>query len=163
MKILGIDPGTAIVGWAVVEASGSSVKSIAFGHITTAKTLSPEKRLQEIRSDLVTLLKRYRPEEGAVEDIFFFNNQKTAMAVSQARGVILLTLSDFGLKLSSYTPLQVKHALTNYGRADKKQVQQMVKTILKLSKIPEPDDTADALAIAVCHASHRRFLSLSKK
>ncbi|MEP7162224.1 MAG: crossover junction endodeoxyribonuclease RuvC [Candidatus Moraniibacteriota bacterium] len=162
MKILGIDPGTATIGWAVIEADGPKVSAVGYGHISTSKDDLPETRLQEIRDDLVAILKRYHPEEGAVEELFFFNNQKTAIAVSQARGVILLTLKDFGLRLSGYTPLEVKQALTNYGRAEKKQVQIMVKTILKLKEIPTPDDTADALAIAMCHASHQKFQKMTQ-
>ena len=161
MKILGIDPGTATVGWAVIETKKGILTTLGYGHISTKKDRTPEKRLQEIRDDLTEVLKRYRPGEGAVEELFFFNNQKTAIAVAEARGVILLTLSDFGIKLSGYTPLEVKQALTNYGRAEKRQVQLMVKNILKLPSIPKPDDTADALAIALCHASRRRFQEVS--
>lgn len=161
MKILGIDPGTATVGWAIIEVKKGIVMSLGYGHISTKKDHTPEARLQEIRDDLKEVLKRFRPTEGAVEKLFFFNNQKTAIAVAEARGVILLTLSDFGVKLSGYTPLEVKQALTNYGRAEKRQVQLMVKNILKLPSIPKPDDTADALAVALCHASRRRFQKLS--
>lgn len=162
MKILGIDPGTATVGWAIIEVKKGVVTSLGYGHISTEKNLSPEARLQEIRDDLRAILKKYRPGEGVVEELFFFNNQKTAIAVAEARGVILLTLADFGVTLSGYTPLEVKQALTNYGRAEKRQVQIMVKNILKLPSIPKPDDTADALAIALCHASRRRLQMLLK-
>lgn len=163
MKILGIDPGTATIGWAVIEVVRGKTAPLGYGHISTDKRLSREARLQELRDDLNEILKRYRPAEGAVEKLFFFNNQKTAMAVAEARGVILLTLSDFGLKLSGYTPLEVKQSLTNYGRAEKRQVQLMVKNILHLSSLPKPDDTADALAIALCHAARRKVRLAEEK
>ncbi len=153
MRILGIDPGTATVGWGVIEVQGGKTTSVAYGHISTSKDLAPEKRLAEIASDLETIIKQYQPEEAAVEELFFFKNQKTIISVAQARGVILLTLENFCVSISGYTPLQVKQALTNYGRAEKTQVQLMVQAILKLPTIPQPDDTADALAIALCHAS----------
>jgi crossover junction endodeoxyribonuclease RuvC len=157
MRILGIDPGTATVGWGVIETGGGSVSSVAFGHISTSKDLLPEKRLAEIAGDIESLIKEYQPEEASVEELFFSNNQKTVISVAQARGVILLTLERFGVRISGYTPLEVKQALTNYGRADKSQVQLMTKNILKLRSIPEPDDAADALALAVCHASRRKM------
>jgi crossover junction endodeoxyribonuclease RuvC len=157
MKILGIDPGTATVGWGVIESDGGKVSSVGFGHISTSKDLPAEKRLDEIASDIEALIKQFNPEEAAVEELFFYNNQKTVISVAQARGVILLTLERFGVRISGYTPLEVKQALTNYGRADKAQVQLMTKNILKLKEIPKPDDAADALAIAVCHASRRKM------
>lgn len=162
MKILGIDPGTAIVGWGIIEPKNGTAQPIRFGHISTSKTLSPEKRLVEIQNDLETILKEFHPKEAAVEDLFFFNNQKTAISVAQARGVILLTLERFGVKIYNYTPLQVKQALTNYGRAEKVQVQMMVKSVLRLSVIPKPDDVADALAIAICHMNRRTMERIQK-
>ena len=160
MKILGIDPGTATVGWGVIEVQGGKTTSVAYGHISTSKDLAPEKRLTEIASDLETIIKQYQPEEAAVEELFFFKNQKTIISVAQARGVILLTLENFCVSISGYTPLEVKQALTNYGRAEKTQIQLMVQAILKLPAIPQPDDTADALAIALCHASRRKVESI---
>lgn len=157
MKILGIDPGTATVGWGVIEITGSKATAVAFGHISTDKDLVPEKRLAEIAHDLTAIIKKYTPEEAAVEELFFFKNQKTIISVAQARGVILLTLDKFCVSISGYTPLEVKQALTNYGRADKNQVQLMVQAILKLPAIPRPDDTADALALALCHQSRRKM------
>ena len=157
MRILGIDPGTATVGWGVIESVGGKTTSIAFGHISTDKELAPEKRLAEIADDLKAIIKHYKPEEAAVEELFFFKNQKTIISVAQARGVILLTLENLRVSIFGYTPLEVKQALTNYGRADKSQVQLMVKALLKLPSIPKPDDTADALAIALCHASRRKM------
>ena len=157
MRILGIDPGTATVGWGIIDIDGGETTAVAFGHISTSKNLQPAKRLSEISQDITGIIRKYRPEEAAVEELFFSNNQKTVIAVSQARGCILLTLENLCVSIFGYTPLEVKQALTNYGRADKSQVQSMVKAILKLSAIPQPDDAADALAIALCHASRRKM------
>jgi crossover junction endodeoxyribonuclease RuvC len=157
MKILGIDPGTATVGWGVIDVEGSKTTAIAYGHISTSKDLSLPKRLLEISRDLSDIIDQYRPEEAAVEELFFFNNQKTVISVAQARGCILLTLENLCVNIFSYTPLEIKQALTNYGRADKAQVQLMVKALLKLVAVPKPDDVADALAIALCHASRRKM------
>lgn len=162
MRILGIDPGTATVGWGVIEIQGGKTTSVAYGHISTSKDLAPEKRLVEITTDLTAIIQKYAPEESAVEELFFFKNQKTIISVAQARGAILLTLENLCVSISGYTPLEVKQALTNYGRADKAQVQQMVQAILKLPEIPKPDDTADALAIALCHASRRKMEAVRK-
>jgi crossover junction endodeoxyribonuclease RuvC len=148
------------VGWGIIEVQGGKTTSVAYGHISTSKDLAPEKRLAEIASDLETIIKQYQPEEAAVEELFFFKNQKTIISVAQARGVILLTLENFCVNISGYTPLEVKQALTNYGRAEKTQIQLMVQAILKLPAIPQPDDTADALAIALCHASRRKVESI---
>jgi crossover junction endodeoxyribonuclease RuvC len=156
IRILGIDPGTAIVGWAVLEEKGSLVKAIAYGHISTSPENSTSHRLAEVACDLSEIIKKYKPQEAAVEDLFFFKNLKTVMKVSQARGAILLTLEQFCVSIFEYTPLQVKQALTGYGRAEKKQIQLMVKNILKLKEIPKPDDTADAIAIALCHLNSRK-------
>lgn len=157
MKILGIDPGTATVGWGIIETKGRETQALAFGHISTDKSLPPEKRLMEISRDINVIIKQYRPDEAAVEELFFFKNQKTIITVAQARGALLLTLEQAHVSISGYTPLEVKQALTNYGRADKTQVQLMVKNLLKLPAVPHPDDTADALAIALCHL-HRRTI-----
>lgn len=157
MRILGIDPGTATVGWGMIEIDGSKNVAVAFGHISTSKDLPLSERLLEISRDLTDIIKKYKPEEAAVEELFFFKNQKTVISVAQARGCILLTLESLCVKVSGYTPLEVKQALTNYGRADKSQVQLMVKALLKLSQIPQPDDVADALALALCHASRRKM------
>lgn len=157
MRILGIDPGTATVGWGVIEIEGSKNTAVAFGYISTSKDLQLSERLAEISKDLAAIIKKYKPEEAAVEELFFFKNQKTVISVAQARGCILLTLQNLCVKVSGYTPLEVKQALTNYGRADKSQVQLMVKALLKLSAIPKPDDVADALALALCHSSRRKM------
>ncbi len=157
MIILGIDPGTATVGWGVIKKTGNTIEPIAYGHISTHKDTPFSKRLLEISNDLLEILKKYQPDEAAVEELFFYNNQKTAIDVAGARGALLLTLERFSITVAGYTPLEVKQALTNYGRADKKQVQEMVKIMLRLPTIPQPDDAADALAIALCHASRRIF------
>lgn len=163
MRILGIDPGTATVGWGVLEVNGSTMTAIAYGHISTSPALPFSERIAEIARDLREIAKRYTPSEASVEKIFFFKNQKTVIAVSQARGAILLTLQTLGIRLSEYTPLQVKQSLTGYGRAEKKQMQIMIKSILKLSEIPKPDDVADALALALCHANSRTHQNMLKQ
>ncbi len=162
MRILGIDPGTATVGWGVIEITKGVPTPVAFGHISTSKDTPMPKRLAEIAHDIANIIKEYQPKEAAVEELFFFKNQKTIITVAQARGCILLTLENLCVSISGYTPLEVKQALTNYGRADKAQVQLMVKALLKLPNIPQPDDTADALAIALCHASRRKMENVKR-
>ncbi len=156
VRVLGIDPGTATVGWAIIEEKAGVLLPVAFGHIATSKHNSEENRLAEISTDLKNIIEKYNPQEAAVEQLFFFKNQKTIIEVGQSRGGILLTLEQKGVRISSYTPLQVKQAVTGYGRAEKKQVQLMVKNILKLKAIPKPDDVADAIAIAICHINSRK-------
>jgi crossover junction endodeoxyribonuclease RuvC len=158
-RVLGIDPGTATTGWAVMEEKKRKLTPVAYGCISTSSKFKAPKRLAEISSDLEKIVRKYKPDEAAVEDIFFFKNLKTAVKVSESRGAILLTLEKLKVKIASYTPLQVKQALTGYGRAEKRQVQLMVKNILKLKKIPKPDDTADAIAVAICHINSRKFNS----
>lgn len=152
MKILGIDPGTAIVGFGVIEGTGDEFKMVDGGVITTPAKQALELRLETIYDDLCEIIAEHKPDQVAVEDLFFAQNVTTAMSVSHARGVILLAVIKAGLDPASYTPLQIKQALTGYGRADKKQMQEMVKIILKLKDVPKPDDCADALAAALCHA-----------
>lgn len=152
-----MDPGTATVGWAVLEEKCGCIKAIAYGHISTSSKDSPEKRLFEVACDLGAIINKYGPDESAVEDLFFFKNLKTAIKVAEARGAILLTLEQNCVNIVSYTPLQVKQALTGYGRAEKKQIQIMVQKILRLKKIPKPDDVADAIAIALCHLNSRKM------
>lgn len=163
MRILGIDPGTAIVGWGILEIEGGQMNPIAYGHIATSATLPFSERIAEIARDLREISKKYSPDEASVEKIFFFKNQKTVIAVSQARGAILLTLETLGIRLFEYTPLQVKQSLTGYGRAEKRQMQILIKNILKLSEIPKPDDVADALALALCHANSRAMNTILKQ
>lgn len=160
MIVLGIDPGTATTGWAVIEESAGKLKALAYGHISTEKGRREEDRLLEISDDIAQIIEKYKPQEAAVESLFFFKNQKTVIQVAQARGTVLLTLEQKNVRVSSYTPLQVKQAITGYGKAEKAQVQLMTKNILGLASIPKPDDTADALAIAVCHIHSRKLSSI---
>ena len=154
MIILGIDPGTATTGFGVLKKikSKDKLRIIDYGCIKTAPDLSTAERLNKLQKELNLLIKKYKPSIVAVEDIFFFKNLKTAIKVSQARGVILLTAAKAKCKIKEFTPLQVKQAVHGYGRAEKKQVQEMVKILLDLKEIPRPDDAADALAIAICCA-----------
>ena len=152
MIILGIDPGLAIVGWGVVESVRGNVRPIAYGAITTPAHTDVEARLLMIQNDLETIINKYKPDELAVEELFFNTNITTAITVAEARGVIICTAHKLGVKISEYTPLQVKQAVVGYGKAEKRQVISMVTSILKLQKPPKPDDTADALAIAICHS-----------
>jgi crossover junction endodeoxyribonuclease RuvC len=163
MKVLGIDPGTATTGWAVMEEKSGKLIPVAYGHISTSRKKSASQRLEEISFDIEKIIKKFRPREAAVEDIFFFKNLKTAVKVSEARGAVLLTLEKYKIKISEYTPLQVKQALTGYGRAEKKQIQLMVKNMLKLRSVPKPDDAADALAIAICHIHSRKINHITCK
>ncbi len=155
MRILGIDPGLAIVGWAVLESERGSLRPIAFGAITTPAHTPIESRLSIIKKDLEDIIDRYSPAEMAIEELFFNTNITTGIAVAEARGVILCTAYSKGLAISEYTPLQVKQAVVGYGKAEKHQVISMVTTILKLPSPPKPDDTADAVAIAICHSQCR--------
>ena len=161
MIILGIDPGLAIVGWGVIESVRGNIRPIAFGAITTPAHTDIEARLLMIQNDMEALINKYKPDEMAIEELFFNTNITTGIAVAEARGVILCTAHKLGVKISEYTPLQVKQAVVGYGRAEKKQVIAMVVNFLKLEKKPKLDDTADALAIAVCHA-HTNGSLLSK-
>ena len=151
MIILGIDPGYAIVGYGVVEYKATRFRTLAYGAITTPAHTSPESRLKTIYEELDKIIKMYSPDCMAVEQLFFNTNQKTAILVAEARGVILLCAEQNGVKIYEYTPLQVKQAVVGYGRAEKKQVIAMVVRFLGLEKTPKLDDTCDALAIAVCH------------
>lgn len=152
MKILGIDPGYAIVGYGVIEYRNMGFTTLDYGAILTAAGTPFNQRLIQIYDDLSQVLARHEPEAMAVEKLFFTSNQKTAIDVAQARGVILLAASQAGVPVYEYTPLQVKQSVVGYGRAVKSQVMDMTKRLLKLREVPKPDDTADALAIAICHA-----------
>lgn len=163
MRILGIDPGTAIVGWSILEVESGQMNPIDYGYVSTSATLPLSERIAKISHDLSEIANKYSPHEASVEKIFFFKNQKTVIAVSQARGAILLTLETLGIRLFEYTPLQVKQSLTGYGRAEKRQMQIMIKSILKLPEIPKPDDVADALALALCHANSRSYQNMIEK
>lgn len=157
MRVLGIDPGTATTGWAVLEEIEGEIKVLGYGHIETSSKNSTSQRLKEVSDDIEEIIEKYNPKEASVEDIFYFKNAKTVIKVSQSRGAILLTLEKAKIKIAEYTPLQIKQSITGYGRAEKKQMQLMVKNILKLKKIPTPDDTADALAAAICHLNSRKM------
>ncbi len=148
---LGIDPGTAIVGYAVVMARGSELSMLVCDVITTPAKWPLAQRLQQIYRDLSTIIETYQPHEAAMEELFFAKNARTAMTVGHARGVAMLALANGGLSVAEYTPKQVKQAVTGYGAAAKDQVGEMVRILLKLSAIPRPDDAADAAAIAICH------------
>lgn len=152
MRILGIDPGTAIVGWGIVDYDKNNLKLIDYGTILTSKDLEMSERLGIIYDSLNLIIEKYNPNLAAIEELFFNNNAKTIISVGQARGVILLSFSKYKIKFGEYTPLQVKNSISGYGRAYKLQVQNMVKLILKLKEIPKPDDAADAIAIAITHA-----------
>jgi len=156
MRVLGVDPGTATTGWAILEEKRGCICPVAFGYISTSPKESESKRLLEIATDLRKIIKKYKPVEAAIEKIFFFKNQKTIIQIGQSRGIILLTLEQERVKIFNYTPLQIKQALTGYGRAEKKQMQIMAKNILQLKSLPKPDDVADAMAIAVCHINSRK-------
>ena len=152
MIILGIDPGLAIVGWGVIEHRASKFRTIAYGSIQTPAGMDTAQRLLTIHQDLTAIIKKYQPQQMAVEELFFNTNITTGIRVAEARGVIIMTGEQYGIPMAEYTPLQVKQAVVGYGRAEKKQVIEMVTRILNLPKPPKPDDTADALAIAICHA-----------
>lgn len=161
-SILGLDPGTATTGWGIIKEVKKEPQMEAFGCIETCKTKCNTDRLVEIATDLERLIDKYQPDEIAVEDLFFFKNLKTAIKVAQARGVLLVTCGKKKIPVFEYTPLQVKQALTGYGRAEKRQVQLMVQNVLKLKEVPKPDDAADALAVAICHQQSRKVLGLEK-
>ncbi len=151
MQILGIDPGYAIVGWGVVRYERGRFTPVDFGAITTPAGMDFSRRLEVIFDEMALLLARYAPDALAVEKLYFKNNQKTAIDVAEARGVILLAAKKAGTPLFEYTPLQVKSAVTGYGKAEKPQVMEMTRRLLRLAEVPKPDDTADALALTICH------------
>ncbi len=153
MKILGIDPGTATTGFGLITKEGQKLSMVDCGVISTPKTMPMPDRLKTLYEDLSELVTSHKPDTMSVEKLFFTNNVTTAMSVSQARGIVLLVAAEHNVEIAEYTPPQVKMSVTGYGQADKKQVQEMVKKILKLPVIPKPDDAADALAIAICHSA----------
>ena len=151
MRVMGIDPGTAIVGFGIIDYEKNKYNCVDYGVILTDKDLNVEDRLEIVYDKLTKILKKYSPEYIAVEDLFYFKNNKTVISVAQARGIILLTAKQNKIPITSYTPLQVKMGITGYGKAEKKQVQLMVQKFLNLKEIPKPDDAADALAICITH------------
>ena len=162
MRILGIDPGIAIVGYGVVDKEGNRYKTIAYDAVTTKAHTPLEDRLEKVYNGVCEIIKEYKPDAMSIEELFFNNNAKTALTVGQARGVIILAAVQNHIPVYEYTPLQVKQALTGYGRASKSQIQQMMKSMLGLTEVPKPDDVADALAIAVCHGNSMRFNSIKQ-
>ncbi len=163
---LGIDPGTAILGYAVVAARGSELSMIACDVITTPAGMPLAQRLQILYEGLSKIVSTYHPHEAAMEELFFAKNARTALTVGHGRGVAMLALANGGLSIAEYTPKQVKQAVTGYGGADKQQVGEMVRILLRLSAIPRPDDAADAAAVAICHlhtASYSQEISLSPR
>ena len=157
---MGIDPGTAICGWGFVDADGDDVKLVDYGAVTTASELALPTRLQLIYWGLDELMHKHRPDAVAVEQLFFSKNVTTALAVGHARGVVLLAAANAGVPIYEYRPMEVKQAISGYGKATKDQMQQMVRLLLHLDDIPRPDDAADALAIALCHAQSFRYRAM---
>ncbi|MBE3586687.1 MAG: crossover junction endodeoxyribonuclease RuvC [Thermoanaerobacter sp.] len=154
MRVIGIDPGTAITGYGIIDLEGNRLSVVAYDCITTQPTMPMPFRLQHLYRQLEMVLRQYRPRQFAVEELFFHKNVRTALAVGQARGVAILAAVNAGLAVAEYTPLQVKQAVVGYGRAVKEQVQYMVRALLGLPEVPRPDDVADALAVAICHAHY---------
>lgn len=155
--ILGIDPGIADTGYGIIKMRGGDLECLTYGSIKTPAGESLSLRLQTLYQELSKLIKKYKPQAAAVEQLFFNKNVRTALIVGQARGVVLLAISQNKLPLLDFTPAQVKQAVSAYGQASKLQVQKMVKMILKLKELPQPDDAADALAVAICGANHRQY------
>lgn len=158
MRILGIDPGIGRMGWGIIDVAGSKLKAHQFGCIETLPNSDIPGRLFAIYDEVCRIIDEYRPEALSIEDLFFAKNVTTAFSVGQARGVVLLAASQKNLTVAVYTPQQVKLAVAGYGKADKKQVGQMVKLQLSLRDVPKPDDTADALAIAITHAVTKKYV-----
>ena len=157
MRILGIDPGVAIVGYALLNYEDNKIVLEASGSIQTEKNASTSERLLDIFNDMCTIIEQYKPDCAAIERLYFFRNQKTIIPVAEARGVILAALQKFNVPMSEYTPIEVKQVLTGYGRASKKEVEQMVQYTLNSDSLPKLDDTVDAIAIAICHSRNLLF------
>ncbi len=161
MLVMGVDPGTATTGYGLVRVrENGDLQAVTYGVISTPKNTNPEERLLAIHTEILELISLHSPDTAAVEKLFFSRNVTTALAVGQARGVILLALAQRKVHLSEYTPMEIKQAIAGYGGADKSQVQLMVKAILNLDDIPRPDDAADALAVAICHSTSYRYRML---
>lgn len=161
MKILGIDPGFAIAGYGVIEYKCNKFIPIKYGVITSEAKMEFSKRLKRLYDEISEIIIKEKPDFVSIEELFFNTNVKTAIAVGHARGVLILAAENLGVPIYEYTPLQIKQAVTGYGRADKCQVQCMIKTLLNLNAIPKPDDAADALAVAICHAHSFRYNTLT--
>lgn len=162
MIIFGIDPGLAISGYGVINYIGNKFEVIDYGAVTTESCEEFPKRLKIIYDKYTELFKLYKPDAVAIEELFYNKNVKTAIAIAEARGVHLLAAENFGIPLYEYTPLQIKQGIVGYGRAEKKQIQEMVKVILRLESVPKPDDVADGLAAAICHAHCLKFANKFK-
>jgi crossover junction endodeoxyribonuclease RuvC len=163
MLVLGIDPGTAITGYGLVKGKDDDLTLVAYGAITTSSDWPLPERLQRIYRELTALIEDQQPTTVAVEELFFSKNVRTALSVGQARGVALLAAVNAGLPIHEYTPLQVKQAITGYGRATKDQVQQMVRMLLALDSVPQPDDAADAIAVAICHIHSAKLTAMLRE
>ena len=163
MRILGIDPGYALMGWGIVDMQGNHFTPVAYDSITTSKDMESVDRLKCIYNELMGIIAEHRPEVASIEELFFNTNTTTAIMVAEARGVAMLACANSGVEVFEYTPLQIKQALTGHGRAEKKQMQEMVRMFLNLEKVPKPDDTADALAAAICHGHSGTYLDRMKK
>ena len=161
--ILGVDPGTAITGYGFIRADIDPIEMIAYGAITTPSDWEMPRRLAHIYRELTALVAQHHPTDAAVEKLFFSKNVRTALSVGQARGVALLVAEQAHLTMHEYTPTEIKQAVVGYGRADKNQIQQMVKLLLRLDLVPQPDDAADALAVAICHAHSARYEQLTRE
>ena len=162
MIILGIDPGIAIVGYGVIQYEAGRFSVIDYGAVTTKAGSKLSDRLRNIYEDIHVLIERFHPDVCAIEELFFNTNVTTGISVAHGRGVIMLAATIQNLPVYEYTPLQVKQSVAGYGRADKAQVQHMVKSLLHLSAVPKPDDVADALAVAICHANNAGFMKLTQ-
>jgi len=163
MLVLGIDPGTAITGYGLVKGEGDALTLVAYGAITTSSDWPLPERLRRIYQELTALIEDQQPTAAAVEELFFSKNVRTALSVGQARGVALLAAANARLSIHEYTPLQVKQAIAGYGRATKDQVQQMVKMLLALDSVPQPDDAADAIAVAICHIHSAKLTAILRE
>ena len=163
MLVLGLDPGTAATGYGVVKSQGSRLILLDYGVIQTPATWAMPERLKKIFTEIQNLIQQYDPDAMAIEEIFYHRNAKTVIAVAQSRGVALLAAAVAGIDIAEYTPLQVKQSVVGYGQAEKQQVQFMVQRLLQLSELPQPDDAADALAIAICHLHSYRMNEREKK
>lgn len=162
MTILGFDPGTATMGYAAIEKDGNRFRALDYGALITPKEMPAPERLLKLREGILELLDHYQPDVVVTEQLFFSANQKTAVQVARAIGVVLLSIAERDLPWHEYSPMQVKQAVTGYGGAEKKQVQLMVQRLLSLSSIPKPDDAADALALCICHANHSGIRQMLK-
>jgi len=162
MRIIGIDPGTATTGFSIIDSINGNISLLDYGCIKTAPGLSDATRLKQISDDMKTLIKKWKPTRGSIEKLYFKKNVKTAIQVAQARGVIMQNMMEEGIEPVEYTPLEIKMAITGYGKADKKMVQQMIKMLLNMKTIPKPDDAADAIACAICLANSTSMINATK-